>query len=53
MLCDFFFLEIFILTSLNWIIHKNYAISDFRPIFFFRDIEGIKDSMIEKICPKN
>ena len=28
------FFEIFILTPLNWIIHKNYAIFDFHPIIF-------------------
>ena len=39
----YFSLEIFTLTPLNWIIHKNYAIYDFYPIFFFKDINKALD----------
>ena len=52
--CFLFFLEIFILTPLNWIIQKkNYAISDSHPIFFQRDQLDIGDSMTETINPEN
>ena len=44
----YFSLEIFILTPLNWIIHKNY---DFHLIFFYRDINKALDD--RKNNPEN
>ena len=47
------FLEIFILTPLNWIIHKNYAIYDFHPINFFRDIDkALKIRWLKKLTAR-
>ena len=47
------FFEIFILTPLNLIIHKKYAISDFHPLIFFRDInKALKIRWQKTLTPK-
>ena len=48
----YFSLEIFISNPQNWIIHKNYAIYDFHPLFF-RDINTALEIRWQKnITPK-